>query len=291
MRLLDQIRSPILTLAFSPDGRTLSAAVRGWMRVGQWRLPDGQFRPWHPHADTWVRSLAHSPDGRCLAVGNDWGMVLPFLRDQDRYENQFHVAGAVRALAYAPHQPVLAVAARGITLFSENEGGPDLLLPKSDCAYHAVAFSPDGLSLAACPLARKRVVLWRMNEQWKLLQIDSIDLPHTPTSMAFAPDSTTLAIASHRILDFHDLATGEQRKVCTEHEGRIQHLAYNRSGSLLATASADGTVCLRNPRNGQPIVSYDWGIGSLRCVAFAPDGMTCAAGSERGQVMLWDLDD
>lgn len=31
-------------------------------------------------------------------------------------------------------------------------------------------------------------------------------------------------------------------------------------------------------------------IGRLRAVAFAPDGLTCAAGSDTGKVVLFDVD-
>ena len=36
---------------------------------------------------------------------------------------------------------------------------------------------------------------------------------------------------------------------------------------------------------------HEWKIGPLRSVCFAPDGLRCAAGSETGQVVVWDLDD
>ena len=33
-----------------------------------------------------------------------------------------------------------------------------------------------------------------------------------------------------------------------------------------------------------------WGKKPLYCVAFAPDGLTCAAGCASGRVVIWDTD-
>jgi hypothetical protein len=41
---------------------------------------------------------------------------------------------------------------------------------------------------------------------------------------------------------------------------------------------------------GRPRQRFDWGIGPLFAVAFAPDGLTVAAGGADGQVIHWDLD-
>ncbi len=35
---------------------------------------------------------------------------------------------------------------------------------------------------------------------------------------------------------------------------------------------------------------FDWKIGKVRSLAFAPDGMTCAAGGSTGRVVLWDVE-
>jgi WD40 repeat protein len=41
---------------------------------------------------------------------------------------------------------------------------------------------------------------------------------------------------------------------------------------------------------GKERTRYEFGIGKLYCAAFAPDGLTCAAGGDNGQVVLWDAE-
>jgi WD40 repeat protein len=66
--------------------------------------------------------------------------------------------------------------------------------------------------------------------------------------------------------------------------------AFSPNGKLLATTSNDTTVTMWDTATWQPIRQYGWEIGRLRAVAFAPDGLTCAAGSDTGKVVLFDVD-
>ena len=66
--------------------------------------------------------------------------------------------------------------------------------------------------------------------------------------------------------------------------------AFSPDGKLLATTSNDTTVTMWDTATWQPVRQYAWEIGKLRAVAFAPDGLTCAAGSDTGKVVLFDVD-
>ena len=43
--------------------------------------------------------------------------------------------------------------------------------------------------------------------------------------------------------------------------------------------------------SGAELKTFDWKIGKLYCAAFSPDGLTCAACSNKGQVVIWDVDE
>lgn len=66
--------------------------------------------------------------------------------------------------------------------------------------------------------------------------------------------------------------------------------AFSPYGKMLATTSNDTTVTMWDTATWEPIRQYGWEIGRLRAVAFAPDGLTCAAGSDTGKVVLFDVD-
>src|SRR5687767_4531607 len=78
MRLFHNVRGRIAGLAFSADGKALFACVRGKWDVAVWNRETGPFRLSDPGADNPVRSLAASPDGRCVAVGDQVGRILAY---------------------------------------------------------------------------------------------------------------------------------------------------------------------------------------------------------------------
>lgn len=71
---------------------------------------------------------------------------------------------------------------------------------------------------------------------------------------------------------------------------QFTEVAFHPSGAVLASANLDPTVRLHDPATGAVVRTYDWQFGKLRCVAFSPDGLLAAAGSESGRIVLWDVD-
>jgi WD40 repeat protein len=72
--------------------------------------------------------------------------------------------------------------------------------------------------------------------------------------------------------------------------GTVWAVRWTADGSQLLTVSSDEFVRVWNARTGAELRSLKWEIGRLYCVAFSPDGLTCAAGGEKGQVVVWDVD-
>jgi WD40 repeat protein len=67
-------------------------------------------------------------------------------------------------------------------------------------------------------------------------------------------------------------------------------LAFHPSGRWLAAASNDETVKFYDTESWQVAKTFTFRIGRMRSVAFSPDGTLAAAGSDTGQVVLWDVD-
>src|SRR5207237_1305062 len=60
-------KNPVLTAAFSPDGKTLATTSFDGARL--WDTHSGQLKSNLPSEDGELRTLAFSPDGRWLATG------------------------------------------------------------------------------------------------------------------------------------------------------------------------------------------------------------------------------
>jgi WD40 repeat protein len=66
--------------------------------------------------------------------------------------------------------------------------------------------------------------------------------------------------------------------------------AYHPSGRYLFTTSNDATVTVWDADNWVRVKRFAWDIGRLRSVAVSADGLLAAAGSDRGRVVVWDVD-
>ena len=66
--------------------------------------------------------------------------------------------------------------------------------------------------------------------------------------------------------------------------------AFHPSGRYLATTSTDETVKLYDTTTWDVARTFTWKVGKMRSIAFSPDGALAAAGSDRGKVVVWDVD-
>lgn len=67
-------------------------------------------------------------------------------------------------------------------------------------------------------------------------------------------------------------------------------IAFHPSGKYLAVTSNDETVKLYDTATWDVAHTFTWKIGRMRSVCFSPDGALAAAGSDKGQVVVWDVD-
>ena len=95
------------------------------------------------------------------------------------------------------------------------------------------------------------------------------------------------------------LATGCRREpdgpepqfVLGGHKGQVNAITAFPEGRRLLSASHDGAIRIWDLANGRETAALDWTIGPITALAFAPDGLTCAAAGAKGRVVLWDVGD
>jgi WD40 repeat protein len=110
--------------------------------------------------------------------------------------------------------------------------------------------------------------------------------------LQFAADGSLLLVRSWgRIVKVVDAVSGHLKGELI-HRGRayITGMAVHPSG-LLACSRNNGTVCFWNVEKRELVRVLDWKLGKLVSVAFSPDGCIGAAGTEDGQVIVWDMDE
>ena len=109
-------------------------------------------------------------------------------------------------------------------------------------------------------------------------------------ALAFSPDGRLLAVAAGTVLWVYAVATGEvvlQHKLSQFH---FNDVAFSPDGRFLAFAHNDATVRFWETNGWREAAAYDWKVGPMISLAFAPDGMRAAGGSGKGKVVVWDVD-
>jgi WD40 repeat protein len=247
--------------AFTSDGKLIAAGTNGCC-VMVWDTASGKEKLCleTPTRSFWA--VDTDPQGKYLAAGGDG----------DNGDN-----GDKIYLWELPHGKLLHTFQAG-----------DIL---------AVAFSPDGKTLASCGRA-SAVFLWNVPAGSKKQELQG---PAHKTQyeairdLAFSPDGTTLA-AAHP--DCHvrlwNLAKGKEL-TAMKHPNPVLCLAFHPDGRTLVTGS-DGDTLLRrwDVSTGKCVAEFEtnavWYINrQVNVVAFSPDGKTLVTNGKGGSLLLLDV--
>ena len=96
-------------------------------------------------------------------------------------------------------------------------------------------------------------------------------------------------IALNREAEATDLEA-KPREVRSDTRAHFTAIAFHPNGRFLLAASNDQTVKLYDTTTWEPARAFTWSVGRMRSVCFSPDGTLAAAGSERGKIVVWDVD-
>jgi WD40 repeat protein len=108
--------------------------------------------------------------------------------------------------------------------------------------------------------------------------------------LLWSPDGR-LAWGAGQQLNLARPGNGEPIRSWCGSSGDLLALRFSPDNRLLLTGTDNGLCALHDSAQGEMRVAFDWGIGPIHSVAFSPDGLTCAAGGENGQIAVWDVDE
>ena len=253
-----KMRGEATHVAFSPDGERVASAASG-----------GQIA---------VRRCAtKTPSGSDCA---EWGTnrtMLERAADGD----------AVTAMAWGGSPPFLATANEDenarIWRFDDGTISAPTVLAGHEHPLTTVAVTTDGSRVATGSLDR-RVLLW--DPAAPDAPVKSWTYARQVREVGFSPDGTQLAVITEGNAVHIQRLDGEPRKL-GEHNGRVNDMAWSRSGAWLITGSGDHTAKIWDVAAGAVAHELKGHTGPVVQVAFNHDDSIALTGSYDTTVRMW----
>ncbi len=313
MRSWQAHKGRVANVAFSPCGQFLASCGSEDPAARVWNLATGKqqhafesplrtptYLPPRAPVTRHTSGAAFSRCGRWLAVTHHqlgvigmevrvWGLATgtaTAVHTLDSYGNAFTTTDPP-GLLVAEYPRLVWIRSALDPESQEAARNRDSLRASPKAAW--VTLSPDGSRVATN--GRYRAVVWDATTLTPLFTRPHPRGPHNGP-IAFRPDGEVVAVAHGTKVDLWrpDAPKGTAATELAGHKRPVWAVEYTPDGRAVQTVSSDETVRLWDAETGAETRRLDFRVGKLYSAAFAPDGLTCAAGTEGGAVVLWDVD-
>jgi WD40 repeat protein len=129
---------------------------------------------------------------------------------------------------------------------------------------------------------------WRAGEIERTIDTNAVAVVPSPTSDLIAVQAHWRS--SIQDVEIWDALSGRLVSTLTGNTAEVRDIAFDASGSRIATATADGTIRLWDPRSGERQLVLRGHPGLIGGVSFSPDGSQLGSYGVEGVVRIWALD-
>lgn len=195
------------------------------------------------------------------------------------------------AVAFAPDGQTLAVAGYKDVRLLDASGKTLRTLTGAADAVRAVAWSPDGKTIAGGggpPSRGGEVILWDAATGTVARKIEGHrDYVY---AAAFSPNGRFLATGSYdKGIRLWYPGTGRERAKLAEHLDAVFALAFSPDGKWLASGSGDRTVKVWDVAAGKRLYTLSDALDTVYALAFSPSGTMLAAAGADKMLRAWDV--
>ena len=277
----------VMSVAVSPDGATIATGAESG-KVSLWAVGQSTPRLLYTligHTGP-VWSIEFTPDGKRLVSAGDDASVKVW--DLDTRESETISVGLpVRSACLSPNGHQIAVGNRqgDVTIFDLTMHAPIGHFRQSG-SVNAVAFSPDGMTIAA-GYSDSRVVLWELAGGKERTTLNGH--PGPVYGLTFSGDGQRLASAGwDPTVIVWDVNTNTKVRSIDVHEEGVLAVQFTPCGRFLATGGQDGTAKLWDADTGANLATFSGHRGPVLGVDFGKIGSVLASGGRDGTVKVWD---
>ena len=302
---LGRTEKPIKPIAFSPDGKYLAiGADDGILRVIEVETGKEQYKS--PSRNTRIESLAYSPNGNMIVVGDNNTQIAIYAPAQT---NQLVMTvpgidlGGVQGVAFTPDNS--AVVACGLDSKVRLTAGPK---PDGTSAGNtttklreyighsgpvsALAITPDGNSLVTGGSEDSTIRVWELSsgKQLRLFQCYQKGKNKGVSALTVRGDGKQIASGSEDgSMRLWDLNAVDEHRAFTEASDSLWAVAASPDGKRVATAGGDKIIRIYNMETAKLEVSLPGAKSPITSLAFFPDSNRLAAAGGDQVVAIWDI--
>jgi len=304
LRALELDHKAVLSMAWTPDGKTLAAAcsdhlVRLWdAESGRPKgdLPGGHKGP--------IAAVAVGPEGRFAATSGLDGVVKLWSLgpEPSHVRDLLGHEGELRAAAFSPDGASLATGGLdgSVRIWDVATGAAKMVIQAHKGGVLCLAYDPDGRWLASGG-RDDAVRLWEPESGRRLRKF----LGHTQgvRAMAASPDGRSLiSLSTEGVVKVWDPQAPARPRPLRDDSlrmigGSAGCLALSPDGRLLASGHDDHAIRIWDAATGRVLRRLTGHDSRVRSLSFSPDGRLLASSSgdpdrppeSRGAAIIWDV--